>query len=348
MSTGTRGRGVGGGLGRAAFAAALAAVTGAALAWDAAGHRAITLMALDGLGAGAPAFLREDATRRMIASQSCEPDRWRSVPAPALTHVNNPDHYIDLDDLPAEGLAVSSLPGLRYEYVVAVARARAAAHPDAAPDPKDASRVYMTPGTLPYAITENYAKLQAAFKTLRILEKLGEPARAFQVEQCRANVRCAMGVLSHFVADAAQPLHTTRHHHGWVGDNPSGYTTRYSFHAEIDGGVLEFHGLRYDTLRGAERFDAPVDARDPMPAVKAYIARSFERVEPLYAMDKAGTLLKDEGKAFVVERLADAGAMLAALYNAAWESAEPTDDEVRGFVRFDKLEADGPAALEPK
>ena len=22
------------------------------------------------------------------------------------------------------------------------------------------------------------------------------------------------------VGDAAQPLHTTRHHHGWVGDNP--------------------------------------------------------------------------------------------------------------------------------
>lgn len=324
------------------FAAALSLFAGATLGWDAAGHRAITLLALDGLSPEAPAFLREESTRKMIASQACEPDRWRAVSTPALTHVSNPDHYIDAEDLPNAGLALATLPELRYDYVAAIVRSRAAEHAAAAPpeDAKDAAHVHLTPGTLPYAIVEDYAKLQAAFKTLRILEKLNDPARAFQVDQCRANVVCAMGVLSHFVGDAAQPLHTTRHHHGWVGENPNDYTRRYSFHAEIDGGVLEFHALRYDTLKPAAHFDAALDAKDPMPGVKTYIDRSFHRVEPLYALDKSGGLLKDEGKTFVTERLTDASAVLAALYNAAWQSAAPTDEDVRNFVKFDKFDAD--------
>ena len=48
-----------------------------------------------------------------------------------------------------------------------------------------------------------------------------------------------MGILAHFVGDAAQPLHTTKHHHGWKGDNPNGYTTENSIHAYIDGGVIK-------------------------------------------------------------------------------------------------------------
>ncbi len=312
-------------------------------AWDAAGHRTITLLALDGLPADAPAFLREAQTRAMVASQACEPDRWRTVTIPELTHINNPDHYINLETLTKVGLSLDSLPRLRIEYTDLMAVARAE-HPDAFEprnDKKDPGRASMTAGTLPYAIVENYAKLQGAFKTLRILETLNEPVRAAQVAQARANIIATMGVLSHFVGDAAQPLHTTIHHHGWVGDNPNHYTTRYNFHAEIDGGMIERHGLTYDALKPGELFNVSIDAANPARDVRAYLARSFGRVEPLYALESNHRLLEEEGKTFIAERLQDASSMLASLYGAAWTSSAPTDEEVRKFVFYDKLEGAG-------
>jgi len=51
-----------------------------------------------------------------------------------------------------------------------------------------------------------------------------------------------MDVMGHFVGDGAQPLHVTKHHHGWVGDNPKGYATNTTFHAWIDGGFFKKTG----------------------------------------------------------------------------------------------------------
>ena len=56
-----------------------------------------------------------------------------------------------------------------------------------------------------------------------------------EISNAQANVIYRMGILSHFVGDASQPLHTTKHYNGWVGNNPKQYTTRRSFHSWIDG-----------------------------------------------------------------------------------------------------------------
>lgn len=314
--------------------------TSSALAWDAPGHRTITLLALDGLSPETPAFLRDQQTRTMIASQSCEPDRWRASANPTLAHINSPDHYIDLEPLEAAGMKLADMPGLRYEYISALTLLR---EKDPSkfetPNPKkDPGLTRVWPGFLPYAISEAYAKLQVSFKTLRMMESLNDPARADQVAQERANVMHHMGVLSHLVGDAAQPLHTTKHHHGWVGDNSKGYTTRYSFHAEIDGGMIERHDLGYDVLKAIPRPARTVHAADCFEDAKDQIKRAFDQVEPLYALDHDGKLLGPEGKALITERLTDGAATLTALYNAAWESSTPTDNEIRAFVRYDKWE----------
>jgi hypothetical protein len=323
-----------------ALLATAAIFTSTAVAWDAPGHRTITLLALDRLSPDLPEFLRDPKTRAMIASQSCEPDRWRASSDPTVAHINSPDHYINLEPLADAGMKASEMPPLRFEYIAKLALLRdkdptAFEKPDPAKDP-GLSRVW--PGFLPYAISENYAKLQISFKTLRMMESLNDPARADQIAQEKANVVYHMGVLSHFVGDAAQPLHTTRHHHGWVGDNQNGYTTRYSFHAEIDGGVLERHNLSHDTLKDSPRPDRAAGAANAFAFAQAEIQRSFDKVDPLYALDKSGTLLADEGKAFITERLTDAAATLSALYNAAWATSAPTDAEIRAFLKFDKWE----------
>ena len=79
--------------------------------------------------------------------------------------------------------------------------------------------------------------------------------------------------------DIAQPLHTTKHHHGWKGENPNGYTTEYSIHAYIDGGVLKLHRINADltefNLRvldatGAGRASSVIEAIDWAVAHRAY------------------------------------------------------------------------------
>src|SRR5262245_15081852 len=100
------------------------ALTPLASAWDAVGHRAITWLALDGLSPDTPAWLKEKARVHSIGWEASEPDRWRGIRSPYLAHENNPDHYIDLEDLNHFGLTLESLPKLRYQYVAAMAVAR--------------------------------------------------------------------------------------------------------------------------------------------------------------------------------------------------------------------------------
>ena len=80
-----------------------------------------------------------------------------------------------------------------------------------------------------------------------------------------------------------------------------------------------------------------MDPRAPWDQTIAYVQRSFEQVEPLYRLQKDGTLEKEAGKEEISDRLCDAASMLAALYNAAWEAAQPSDRDARDFVKFSEI-----------
>jgi hypothetical protein len=333
----------------AAVAGALGIAT-AAMAWNARGHRTVTLLALDGLPAGMPGYLHEASTRARIAEQAVEPDRWRGTRAVPIAHEANPEHYIDVEDLAPYGLTLATLPEHRYEFVglMAVARAK---DPAAFPvEEKDPDRIKSLPGFLPYAIAEHHAKLRSSFNTYRILEAVNDPARADQMEQARQNIISEMGLLSHYVGDAAQPLHTTRHHHGWVGENPNGYTTSNGFHAYIDGKAPDALGLDYDALRPAMAYDLKVEG-GAWRAGLDEVQRSFDQVETLYRMQKDGTLEGPEGKAFLSERLRDGARTLEALYASAWEASAPTPGEISSFIRYSESgparPAKGQGATEP-
>jgi hypothetical protein len=313
-------------------------------AWDAAGHRTITLLALDRLAQtkDCPEWLKSDAERQKIAWQSGEPDRWRGTRTPTLKHENDTDHYIDIEDLEPFGLTLRTMPMLRREYVSAMAVARAA-NPDRIPPVNpaaDAAKTLGYPGFLPQAIMEHHDKLRSSFNTLRILESLPDASssrRQLQIEQARANIRVEMGLLSHFVGDAAQPLHTTTHHHGWVGDNPKGYTTDRGIHRRIDGTVIELHRLNYAALSAIPADPAPrvADHANPWNDVLSHIERSFAKVEPLYALEKSGDLDKQPGKDFIAERLLDGAAMLGDLYTSAWKASKPTAQEIEDYLKYE-------------
>ncbi len=311
-----------------------------AAAWDAHGHRTITYLALDGFAPVAPAWVKAAAARHRVAFQSNEIDRWRGWNALPLAHINNPNHYLDLDLLPAFGLTLDSMPKLRREYLQAMIIAKHE-HPDQAPPydaRRDPARTHEWPGFLAHAISEEYALLAAAFNEVRILEAINDPARVHQLAQARANALYHMGILAHLVGDGAQPLHTTKHHHGWVGPNPEGFTTDRGFHRTIDGAITRLHPMTYADLHRDQHFERTIHAADPWDDIIAYLNETHEQVVPLYRLERNGQLSKEPGRRFIVNRITTAADMLAAMYKAAWQSAAPTREQIDAWKRYNNFD----------
>jgi len=320
-----------------AFATVLGAFVFDAAAWDYEGHHAVNELALDSLPANFPAFALAPETRIRIEFLAGEADRWRNETSQkngtglALGHASGPDHYLDLEDIKLYGLTPATLPPLRYDFAADIARARAA-HPERFPaiDPdKDADHTRELSGFLPWAITENFEKLQSGFATLAALEKFGgTPA---EIANAKQDIVYVMGVMGHFVGDASQPLHTTMHHHGWVGANPDHYTTAFGFHAWIDGGFFrKTGGIDVNRLaakiRPAEKIPAADDPNGIFHTAVNFIVAANQLVEPLYRLDRDGKLSDKEnrgteGRAFLEAQLVKSGQLLGDLWLTAWQTA---------------------------
>lgn len=317
------------------------AFVASARAWDYEGHRVVNQLAIAGLPAEFPAFVRAPEARERLAFLSGEPDRWRNVDDLPVRHAMAPDHYIDIEELALAGLDVHALSPLRYVFAIEFAAQRAA-HADRFPAINPARNSDHTRewcGFLPWAITEQYGKLRAAFAYLRAFEQFG--GTPDEIANAQANAIYVMGVMGHFVGDAAQPLHTTVQFNGWTGDNPRGFTTWNGFHQWIDGGFFSRTGLKFEPLAPRARAARPIaltaapDARDPVfVAVVDYILRQNQQVEPLYALELAGKLKADgspgstDGRALLEEQLLRGGQMLASLWLTAWRDA-PEDEYLR-------------------
>src|SRR5258708_36347471 len=88
-----------------------------ARAWDYEGHRLVNQLALASLPTNFPGFVREPAAAERVAFLAGEPDRWRNTPDLPLKHLQEPDHYIDLEELTSHGLKPEVLPVFRYDFV---------------------------------------------------------------------------------------------------------------------------------------------------------------------------------------------------------------------------------------
>jgi hypothetical protein len=305
-------------------------------AWDYEGHRIVNQLALAGLPADFPAFVQAPAAAERIAFLAGEPDRWRNSPDLPLQHENNPNHYLDLEQLGWAGLDPATVSPLRYEFALQFAAGRAA-HPGIFPaiDPKkDADHTREWVGFLPWEITESYERLKSAFSYLRAFEEGGGTAE--EIANAQANIIYVMGVMGHYVGDGAQPLHVTVHHHGWLGANPHGYTTDPKFHAWIDGGFIARAGIRIAGLAPQARparmlpaTPAPGERDVMFSEVMRYLVAQSQRVVPLYEVEKAGQLKADgspgsvDGKGFIEEQLLRGGQMLGSIWLTAWRTAPP-------------------------
>lgn len=307
-------------------------------AWDYEGHHAVNELALDSLPANFPAFVKIPEARDRIEFLAGEADRWRNETSLkngtglALGHASGPDHYLDLEDLKLYGLTPETLPPLRYDFVADIAKARAA-HPEKFPAidaAKDSDHTRELSGFLPWAITENYEKLQSDFATLNALEKFG--GTPSEIVNAKADIVYVMGVMGHFAGDASQPLHATMYHHGWTtNDNPNHYTTSFGFHQWIDGGFFRKTGGI-----DVKKLSAQIHPAEKIPAAASpdgifrtsvnFVVEANKLVEPLYKLDRDGKLSDKgdrgaEGRAFLEGQLVKSGQFLGELWFTAWATA---------------------------
>jgi len=308
---------------------------GQVCAWDYEGHRIVNQLALASLPTNFPAFVHAPDAAERVAFLAGEPDRWRNMQDLPLRHVNGPDHYIDLEQLADYGLKSDLLPVFRYDFVAQLALARKA-HPEkfqAIEPGADADHTRQLVGFLPWAIAENYAKLKSGFSYLATFEEDGMPQ---ETANAQANILYVMGVMGHYVGDAGQPLHTTLHHHGWVGDNPNRYTTNRSFHGWIDGGYFaKVHGVNLKELETRLRpaqivtiGGRPAKPEEMFQAAMTFIEEQQKQVEALYQLEKEGKLSGEgekglEGKVFLEGQLLKAAQLLGDIWYSAWQQAPP-------------------------
>jgi hypothetical protein len=306
-------------------------------AWDYEGHRIVNQLALASLPKEYPQFVHAVAHAERVAFLSGEPDRWRNAPDLPLKQSGGSwsDHFCDLEYLPAAGINLDSVTSFRYDFIVQFAAGRAAnAKNFPAVDPvKNLDHTAEWPGFAPWAITEYFGRLRSAFSYLKVFEELGTPD---EITNAQANVLYVMGVMGHFVGDLAQPVHTTKHFNGWVGDNPKGYTTWRGLHSWVDGGIIAKAQIKAPQL-ASRIMPAQVipmaprtDGRDPLfVAVFEYLRTQHRQVEPLYQLEKDGKLgqsdrtLADEARRFIESRLTEGGQMLGSIWLTAYRSAGP-------------------------
>jgi hypothetical protein len=318
--------------------APLLLLASAACAWDYEGHRVVNQLALAALPKNFPAFVQTPEARERVAFLAGEPDRWRNqgtgrnpTDDVALSHFAGPDHYFDLEELEEYGITTSDLPVFRYDFVARLALKRAASPGKfAAIDPlKNLDHTQELPGFAPWAITELCGKLRSGFSYLKAYQDYGGTPE--EIANAQANIVYVMGVMGHYVGDCAQPLHVTKHHHGWVGENPRGYATNSSFHSWIDGGFLRRMG-RIEAgplagkIRPAKIVNDPTRNEDLFRKVMDYLWATHKLVEPLYVLEQEKKLTPEnekagEGRAFLEAQIVRGGQMLGDLWFSAWQQA---------------------------
>lgn len=266
--------------------------------WGEEGHTMIGRAAADRLPASMPAFFREAAAQ--LAYLNPEPDRWRqfredTTLAGAMGGYYGYEHFVDLELVPAGAMRARD----RNAFADSL---RAAGQNPA------------TVGALPYRVLELTDRLRRGFSLWR---HAADGATRGYIEQRIIN---DAGLLGHYIADAANPHHTTIHHNGWVGDNPRGYTTDRTMHGRFESEYVRTHMALSDfagMVTPIPHMIVPLQ-----DSLLAYLDRSHAQLERLYTLEKeepfgSATVGLDH-KQFTAERMADGASMLRDVWFTAW------------------------------
>ena len=271
--------------------------------WGFAGHEMGARAAAAGLPAEMPLFFRNAADQ--LAWLNGEPDRWRVRAFNAMEQAFNYDHYLWIENVPAGALDAPD----RYAFLIRL---------NAAGPKHELANV----GLLPYRMLELYQQMITEWRLWRAET---DSVRRKWIE---ARVIDVSGILGHYVMDASNPHHASKHHNRWHPDdpNPQGYTTNAAFHGGFERDFVEAHIRQADVssrVTGAPRSVAG----NAWAAIMGEIRDSHQHVEQLFRLQRdlgfppSGTA-RPETREFAAERLAVGARTLRDLWWSAWlESA---------------------------
>jgi hypothetical protein len=291
---------------------------GPALGWGATGHELVSGVAAESLPEEIPGFVR---TREAIADITVlgrELDRSRGAGDPH-DRERDPGHFVDLDDAGRVMgvMPLEAVPSTREAYDTAL---RAGA-------PK---ATQYSAGYLPLAIADGWQQLAKDFAYWRAASvgartaATAEDRAWFDADRQRRErlVIRDLGVWSHYVGDAGQPLHVSVHHDGWGAfPNPRGFTTKRGLHGRFEGEFVKAN-VRRDAVKAAmasyRACSCPVQDR-----ARILMQASHAGVVPLYELELKGAFTDGnaEGTAFATGRLADAASVLRDMIVDAWRAS---------------------------
>ena len=299
----------------ASFIALAAASAGA---WGGTGHTFISRAGAEALPTNLPAFVRAQSASDEIAALGPELDRSKDA---GRTHDadRDPGHYADIgDDGKIAGVVdLAALPASRRDYDQAL---------------RGANTNEYSQGFLPYALIDGWQQVVKDFAIWRV-DRIGERRATTDEDKAYFTFDRTLretltirdiGVWSHYVGDASQPLHVTVHFNGW-GEypNPKGYTTSHTLHSRFEGDFVRAHAT-YATV--VADMTAPALSDAPIAdQIGAYLRRSAANVPALYDIEKRGGFndpASSEAIAFMEERLADGAAELRDLITEAYKASD--------------------------
>jgi hypothetical protein len=136
------------------------------------------------------------------------------------------------------------------------------------------------------------------------------------------------GIMGHYVMDASNPHHASKHHNRWHPDdpNPRGYTTDPAFHSGFERDFVQAH-IRQQDVDSRVPGTARSVAGNAWVAILGEVRDSHGQIEALFTLQRdlgfsSTGSPRPETRDFAAERLAAGARTLRDLWWSAWlESA---------------------------
>ena len=270
-----------------------------ALAWGDRGHEIVNRAAARALPPEVPACLRERVAR--LTWLGPEPDRWRDRDLPEMNRAYAPDHFVDFEW--TDMIDHDRPPPDRYAYAHAL---------------REGGRKPEQTGFAPYTVVELCQRIEAALVAIEMLDP-AHPEAAERRAQAEEALVYVAGTLGHYVADLANPHHTTIHYNGWVGENPHGFATDKGTHARFESVFVSRVGAQLDAL--VQVRDRPRVDLDYARAIWSFVRESHGQLEELYRLDRDGAFAEGSdparGTAFASQRMVRGATLLRDLWATA-------------------------------
>ncbi|MDX1582155.1 MAG: hypothetical protein R3338_01005 [Thermoanaerobaculia bacterium] len=268
--------------------------------WGLVGHSIVNEAATFGAPSEMPFFFHRSYPQLIWLGY--EPDRWRGA-GDSIDAFNAPNHFLDY-----EYVDHLDLPPRRYDFIELLYESGTL---------RDQGIDVDSAGFLPWRIAEVTQQLEREWRNWSRDDLTS--AERIAVED---SIIFLSGVLGHYVADAANPHHSTIHYNGWaLTPVPDGFATDCSTHFRFE----TYYVSKTVDERDVFALVGPAVLRDDYFETALTLLRSSQELVPeIYTIDARGGFdpenESEEAYAFAVGRLATGAAFLRDLWWSAYLS----------------------------